>query len=80
MRILARVLRRDLRLEPQSDQDAHEQMSKEMPDEYVRAFFSFYADGTLDESRVAAGRRADPPAAAPVTSRAGPHAHAAAFR
>jgi uncharacterized protein YbjT (DUF2867 family) len=52
LRILARILRRDLRLEPQSDEDAHEQMSMEMPDEYVRAFFSFYVDGTLDESRV----------------------------
>ena len=52
LRILAQVLRRDLRLEPQSDEDAHEQMSQEMPEEYVRAFFSFYVDGTLDESRV----------------------------
>jgi uncharacterized protein YbjT (DUF2867 family) len=52
LRILAGVLRRDLHLEPQSDEDAHEQMSKEMPDEYVRAFFSFYVEGTLDESRV----------------------------
>jgi uncharacterized protein YbjT (DUF2867 family) len=52
VRILGQVLGRDLRLEPQSDEDAHEQMSMEMPEEYVRAFFSFYVDGTLDESRV----------------------------
>ena len=79
LRILAQVLRRDLRLEPLSDEDAHEQMSKEMPDEYVRAFFSFYADGTLDESRVE-------PAVQQILQRPPgnfarwAHAHAAAFR
>lgn len=79
LRILARVLGRDLRLEPLSDEDAHEQMSKETPDEYVRAFFSFYADGTLDESRVE-------PAVQQILQRPPgnfarwAHAHAAAFR
>ena len=79
LRILARVLQRDLRLQPQSDEDAFGQMSKEMPEEYVRAFFSFYADGTLDESRVE-------PAVQQVLGRPPrnfarwAHAHAGAFR
>jgi uncharacterized protein YbjT (DUF2867 family) len=79
LRILARVLRRDLRLEPQSDEDAHKQMSQEMPEEYVRAFFSFYVDGTLDESRVE-------PAVQQILGRPPgnfarwAHAHAGAFR
>jgi uncharacterized protein YbjT (DUF2867 family) len=79
LRILARVLQRDLRLEPQSNEDAFEQMSEEMPDEYVRAFFSFYVDGTLDESRVQ-------PAVQQILGRPPrnfarwAHAHADAFR
>ena len=79
LRILAQVLRRDLHLEPQSDEDAHEQMSQEMPEEYVRAFFSFYVDGTLDESRVE-------PAVEQILGRPPrnfarwAHAHADAFR
>lgn len=27
-------------------------MAKTMPPDYVEAFFSFYADGTLDDSKV----------------------------
>jgi uncharacterized protein YbjT (DUF2867 family) len=50
--ILGRVLGRDLRLEPQPDDEARKQMSGEMPAGYVDAFFSFYVDGTLDESQV----------------------------
>lgn len=50
--ILAEVLRRDLRFEPQSDDDARAEMSAAMPAKYVDAFFRFYVDGTLDESRV----------------------------
>jgi uncharacterized protein YbjT (DUF2867 family) len=79
LHILGRVLGRDLHLEPQSDEDAHEQMSQEMPDEYVRAFFSFYVDGTLDESRVE-------PAVQQILGRPPrnfarwAHAHAGAFR
>lgn len=79
LRILARVLRRDLRLEPQSDEDAHKQMSMEMPEEYVRAFFSFYVTGTLDESQVE-------PAVQQILGRPPgnfarwAHAHAGAFR
>ena len=50
--VLAKVLGRDLRFEGQSDADARAQMSATMPDEYVDAFFSFFADGKLDESKV----------------------------
>jgi uncharacterized protein YbjT (DUF2867 family) len=52
LRILAGVLDRDLRLEPQSAQTAREEMSKSMPADYVDAFMSFFADGKLDESEV----------------------------
>jgi uncharacterized protein YbjT (DUF2867 family) len=50
--ILARVLGRDLRFEAQSDDEARAEMSAAMPAEYVDAFMSFFADGTLDESQV----------------------------
>jgi uncharacterized protein YbjT (DUF2867 family) len=50
--ILGSVLGRDLRLEPQSDEDARAEMSGTMPAEYVDAFFAFFAEGTLDESAV----------------------------
>jgi uncharacterized protein YbjT (DUF2867 family) len=50
--ILARVLRRELRFEAQSDEEAHAEMSASMPAEYVDAFFSFFVDGTIDESTV----------------------------
>src|SRR4051812_40530577 len=50
--ILGSVLGRDLRLEPQSDVDTRAAMGATMPPEYVDAFFSFFADGTLDESEV----------------------------
>jgi uncharacterized protein YbjT (DUF2867 family) len=50
--ILARVLGRDLRFEAQPDAEARAQMSATMPAEYVDAFFSFFVDGTLDESEV----------------------------
>jgi len=50
--ILAKVLGRDLRFEPQSDEEAHAEMSASMPAEYVAAFFSFFVDGTIDESTV----------------------------
>jgi uncharacterized protein YbjT (DUF2867 family) len=50
--ILARVLGRDLRFEGQSNEEARREMSDRMPAEYVDAFFSFFVDGTLDESEV----------------------------
>ncbi len=52
VRILAKVLGRDLRFEAQSDGDARREMSKSMPAEYVEAFFKFFVDGDLDESLV----------------------------
>jgi uncharacterized protein YbjT (DUF2867 family) len=52
VRMLANVLGRDLRFEGQSDAEARAEMSAAMPGEYVDAFFSFFADGKLDESEV----------------------------
>lgn len=50
--ILGQVLHRSLRFEAQPDDEARAEMEKTMPARYVEAFFRFYADGTLDESRV----------------------------
>src|SRR3954469_1734816 len=50
--ILGSVRGRGWRREPQSDEDARAEMSASMPAEYVDAFFSFFVDGTLDESEV----------------------------
>jgi uncharacterized protein YbjT (DUF2867 family) len=50
--ILGRELGRDLTFEAQPDEEARAEMSTTMPGRYVDAFFRFYADGTLDESRV----------------------------
>jgi uncharacterized protein YbjT (DUF2867 family) len=52
--VLADVLERDLRLEPQTDADARAEMSATMPPAYVEAFCRLYADGELDESDVLA--------------------------
>ncbi|MFI9587642.1 hypothetical protein ACIHCQ_38880 [Streptomyces sp. NPDC052236] len=51
MRILGEMLGRELRFEGQSDDEARAELSALMPQRYVDAFFSFYSDGTLDESR-----------------------------
>jgi hypothetical protein len=50
--VLAKVLGRDLRFEGLSDAEARAEMSSSMPAKYVDAFFSFFADGKLDESKV----------------------------
>jgi uncharacterized protein YbjT (DUF2867 family) len=50
--VLGEVLGRDLRFEGQSDPEAREELSKAMPPQYVDAFMSFFAEGTLDESEV----------------------------
>jgi uncharacterized protein YbjT (DUF2867 family) len=77
--ILGSVLGRDLRVEPQSDEDTRAEMTARMPAEYVDAFFAFFVDGTLDESVVlptveeVLGRP-------PRTFRAWAEAHADAFR
>ena len=49
-RILGGVLGRDLEFQAQPDDVARAEMSAAMPAAYVDAFFSFYVDGTLDES------------------------------
>jgi uncharacterized protein YbjT (DUF2867 family) len=50
--VLAEVLGRDLHCVGLSDAQAQADMAKDMPPEYVDAFFRFYRDGTLDESHV----------------------------
>jgi uncharacterized protein YbjT (DUF2867 family) len=52
VRMLGEVLGRELRFEGQSDVEAREEMLASMPAEYVDGFFSFFADGELDESEV----------------------------
>jgi uncharacterized protein YbjT (DUF2867 family) len=51
VRILGEVLARPLRFEGMTDEEAREQLSATMPQKYVDAFFDFYVDGNLDESR-----------------------------
>ncbi|MFE9555422.1 NAD(P)H-binding protein [Streptomyces sp. NPDC006703] len=78
-RILGEVLGRELRFEGVPDDEAYKEMSARMPVPYVDAFFSFYVDGTLDESgvldtvREVTGRE-------PRTFRQWAEAHADAFR
>jgi uncharacterized protein YbjT (DUF2867 family) len=50
--VVAEVLGRDLRLEAQSDEEARAEMSAAMAPEYVDAMFSFFVDGTFDDSQV----------------------------
>jgi len=52
VRVLAKVLGRELRFEGLSDAEARAEMSRTMPPQYVDAFFSFFVDGKLDESKV----------------------------
>ncbi|MEV0145610.1 MULTISPECIES: NAD(P)H-binding protein [unclassified Nonomuraea] len=50
--VLAGVLGRDLRFQALSDEEARADMAGRVPEEYIQAFFSFYSDGTLDESQI----------------------------
>jgi uncharacterized protein YbjT (DUF2867 family) len=50
--ILGKAIGRDLRFEGLSNEEARAQMSATMPAEYVDAFFSFFVDGTVDETSV----------------------------
>jgi uncharacterized protein YbjT (DUF2867 family) len=50
VRVLGAVLDRELEFQAQPDDEARAEMSAAMPSAYVDAFFSFYVDGTLDES------------------------------
>lgn len=52
VRILAGVLGRDLRFEGQSNEEARAEMEAAMPKQYADAFFSFFVDGTIDETTV----------------------------
>lgn len=52
VRVLGGVLGRDLRFEAQPDDETWADMTSRMPEQYVRAFFDFYVDGSLDESPV----------------------------
>ncbi|CAL9421818.1 NAD(P)H azoreductase [Actinosynnema sp. ALI-1.44] len=52
VRVLGEVLGRNLSFVALPDEVARAEMAAAMPAEYVHAFFSFYRDGTLDESRV----------------------------
>jgi uncharacterized protein YbjT (DUF2867 family) len=79
VQILSKILDRDLRFEGQSDDEARAEMSAAMPAEYVDAFFSFYSDGTLDESPVLPAVR-EITGRPPRTFEQWATAHAAAFR
>jgi uncharacterized protein YbjT (DUF2867 family) len=79
VRVLGETLGRDLRFEAQPDAEARAEMSAAMPAEYVDAFFSFYADGTLDESPVLPTVQ-EITGAHPRTFREWAAAHAGAFR
>ena len=50
--VLSRALGKELRFEPQSNEEARADMEKTMPKEYVDAFFSFFAEGAVDETTV----------------------------
>lgn len=50
--VLAAVLGRDLRLEALSDAEARTELGRIMPPGYVDAMFSFFVDGTYDDSKV----------------------------
>ena len=52
VRILSAALDRELRFAPLSNEQARKEMSASMPALYVDAFFSFFVDGTIDETTV----------------------------
>lgn len=52
VRQLGEALGLPLRYEAQPEAVARAEMSAQMPEEYVNAFFSFFSDGKLDESHV----------------------------
>ncbi|KAB2348426.1 NAD(P)H-binding protein [Actinomadura rudentiformis] len=79
VRILGEVLGRELRFEGQTNAQAREDMLATMPVEYVEAFFTFYADGKLDESHVLPTVR-EVTGNAPRTFAQWAAAHADAFR
>lgn len=53
IRILGEALGRKLELRALTDDEARAEMAESgMPEKYIRAFFSFFADGTVDETTV----------------------------
>jgi uncharacterized protein YbjT (DUF2867 family) len=52
LEVLGTLLGRELRLKGQSNAEARAEMSAAMPAEYVDAMFSFFVDGTFDDSQV----------------------------
>jgi uncharacterized protein YbjT (DUF2867 family) len=79
VRILGEALGRELTCEGIPNDEAYKEMSARMPVPYVDAFFSFYVDGTLDESGVATTVR-EVTGREPRTFRAWAETHADAFR
>jgi uncharacterized protein YbjT (DUF2867 family) len=76
--ILGQILGRDLRLVPQSDQDARSAMSAAMPAPLVEAFFEFSRGGTYLDDQVT-GTTADLLGRAPRTFRDWARTHAGDF-
>jgi uncharacterized protein YbjT (DUF2867 family) len=50
--IMAKYSGRDLRFEPQTDEEARAEMEGQMPKAYVDAFFNFFREGAVDETTV----------------------------
>jgi uncharacterized protein YbjT (DUF2867 family) len=76
--VLGEVLGRDLRLEPQSDQEARSAMSAAMPAPLVEAFFEFSRGGTYLDDQVT-GTTEDLLGRVPRTFRDWARAHADEF-
>jgi uncharacterized protein YbjT (DUF2867 family) len=79
VRALGAALRRDLRFEGQTNDEALAEMSTAMPQEYAEAFITFFADGKLDESGVFPAVR-EVTGRPPRTFDQWAQAHAGAFR
>ncbi len=78
VRILGEVLGRDLRAVGLTPEEARAELESRMPKPYVDAFFSFFVDGTLDESQVLPTVR-EVTGREPRTFRQWAQAHADAF-
>jgi hypothetical protein len=79
VRILAEVLRRSLRFQPQSDTDARADLARLFAPDFLDAMFRFYAEGEFDDSRVVTTVR-DVTNRQPRNFKQWARAHASAFR
>lgn len=79
LRILAKVLGRELRLEALPNDVAREEMSRTTPAKYVDAFFRYFAEGEFDDSSVTTTVR-DVAGKEPRTFTDWAEAHSGAFR